>query len=231
MINGKIKAMGLWGAACVLIATGGCSLGMPDYSYIDGYTEVANAQKLYAELDSGHFYMQDNTSGEKTGEFTFKYREDGQLMYMYMASDEEGLYLEFHNGSEINLKRTGRKDWSFVSRGDEDYYSYSRENKHPFTTEGVISMNAFAVTDSLAEKDGEGEKISFKYNVAAFEGSFEGMGSLRSFESTVWINGEGYCYRLDQKGVFEKDGGENVYDYSMFIDEMNEVEKVERVEY
>lgn len=230
MINRKTKVMGICGVFAVLMLMEGCSLGMADYSHIEGYAQVSKAQKLYSELDSGHFYMQNNTTKEKTGEFTFKYREDGQLAYMYMAADEDGMYLEFHNGSEINLRQNGDKEWSFIAQGDEKYYSYSKENKHPFTTEGVISMNAFAVTDSLAEKDGDGEKIQFKYNVAAFAESFEGMGIIKSFESTVWINSEGYCRRLDQKGVFQKDGKENIYDYSMFIDEMNEVEKVERVE-
>ena len=230
MIKTKAWVKGVLGAAALSSVISGCSFGAVDYSYIEGYDQVVNAQRLYAELDSGHFFMQNNTTEEKTGEFTFKYREDGQLAYMYMAADENGIYLEFHNGSEINLKENGAEEWSFIAQGDEKYYSYSRENKHPFTTEGVISMNAFAVTDSLAEKDGDGEKIQFKYNVAAFAESFEGMGTIKSFESTVWINGEGYCWRLDQKGVFQKDGKENVYDYSMFIDEMNEVEKVERVE-
>lgn len=230
MIKGRVWPIGLFGTVVVPLFMAGCSFGGTDYSHIEGYAEVVRAQKLYSELDSGHFYVQNNTTEEKTCEFTFKYREDGQLTYMYMASDEEGLYLEFHNGSEINLKQNGQEEWSFVPQGDENYYSYSKENKHPFTTEGVISMNAYAVMEGTAEKDGDGEKIRFQYNAEAFADSFEGMGNIKSFESTVWLNEEGYCWRLDQKGVFEKDGGENVYDYSMFIDEMNEVEKVERTE-
>lgn len=231
MFKEKIKVLGLCGAVIASAAAGGCSLPGTDYSRIEGYAQAARAQKLYSELESCHFYMQNNATSEKTVEFTFKYRADGQLEYMYTASDEEGLYLEYHNGSELNRREVGQKEWSFISRGSDNYYSYSKENKHPFTTEGVISVNAYAVTDSSAEKDGDGEKISFKYDAAAFEGSFEGMGKIKSFESTVWINSEGYCYRLDQKGVFEKDGEENVYDYSMFIDMMNAVDRVERVEH
>lgn len=230
MFKRKVKVVGIWAAVAASVIMGGCSFGAADYSHIEGYAQVEKAQKLYSELDSGHFYMQDNATGKKTGEFTFKYREDGHLMYMYMASDESGLYSEFHNGSEINRKEGEGGKWSFIAQGDENYFFYSRDNKHPYACEGVISMNAFAITDSSVEKEGEGEKISFKYDPAALAGAFEGMGTLKSFESTIWLNDEGYCRRLDQKGVFDKDGGEIAYDYSMFIDMMNEVEKVERVD-
>lgn len=230
MLKRKVKILGICAAFAASAIMGGCSFGAADYSHIEGYEQVAKAQRLYSELDSGHFYMQNNATGEKTCEFTFKYREDGHLAYMYTASDESGLFSEFHNGSEINRKEGEEGDWSFIAQGSDDYYFYSRDNKHPYASEGVISMNAYAVTNGAVEKDGDGEKISFKYDPSALSGAFEGLGTLKSFESTIWLNGEGCCRRLDQKGVFDKDGEENVYDYSMFIDMMNSVEKVERSE-
>lgn len=227
MAKEKIRAIGSGAAAAALALLAGCSLTGGDYSRFEGYTQVSNAQKLYAELDSGHFYMQNNATGEKTVEFTFKYREDGQLTYMYTAADDDRAYSEYHNGSEINRKQEGQ-EWSFLAQGDEEYYSYSKENKHPYTTEGVISMNGFAVTDSTVERVEGGEKVSFKYDVGYLSGSFADMGTLKSFESSVWLNEEGYCRRIDQMGIFDNDG-EKIYDYSMFIDMMNEVEEVERV--
>lgn len=215
------------GAVILVLVSASCNISS-DYSGITGYEQVSKAQKLYAELESGHFYMQNNDTGEKTEEFTFRYREDGQLSYMYAANDGSGTYLEFHNGSEINTKTDKDADWSFISQGNENYYSYSKDNKHPYTTEGVISMNAFAVTEGKAEELSEGgEKISFSYNPSLLASAFSEIGKLESFTSAVWINEEGYCYRLDQVGKF--DGGK-VMDYSMFIDSMNEVEKVERTD-
>lgn len=206
----------------------GCLPGNADYSNIIGYPEVAEAKKLYEELDSGHFYMIDNTSGRITEEFTFKYRDDGQLTYLYKGTDGDNVYFEYHNGSEINYKKSVADEWKFVSKGDPDYYSYSRKDKHPYTVSGVISVNAYAVTESdVQDTENGGKKVSFKYNAEYLASSLSELGELKSFESSVWLNKDGYCYRLDQKGIFEKDG-EFISDFSMYIDMMNEVESVER---
>ena len=50
------------------------------------------------------------------------------------------------------------------------------------------------------------------------------LGELKRFECSIWLDKNGYCYRLDQKGVFDNVGEESVSDYSMFIDKMNEIE-------
>lgn len=200
------------------------------YKSIEGYSDVKNAKKLYTDLDSGHFYMQDNSDGRVTEEFTFKYRADGRLTYSYMGSDGDSIYYEFHNGSEINHKNKGDSDWQFEAQGSENYYVYDRKNRHPYTDEGVISMNAYAVTDSTLEEVNGGKKITFYYNPDQFKESLSMLGELKSFECTVWLDSGGYCYRLDQKGVFDNDGTEEVSDYSMFIDGMNEIEEVVRPE-
>lgn len=207
---------------------GACSFGENSYKDIEGYDDVQRAKKLYTELDSGHFYMQDNSTGKVTEEFTFRYREDGNLTYIYMGTERETIYYEFHNGSEINYKTNSDAEWSFTEQGNEKYFVYDRENRHPYTNEGVISMNAYAVTDSKVEKSADGKKITFYYNAELLADQLAELGEIQSFESSVWLDGDGYCYRLDQKGVFEKDGAEEVSDFSMFIDSMNELGELKR---
>jgi len=200
------------------------------YKSIEGYSDVKNAKKLYTELDSGHFYMQDNASGLVTMEFIFKYREDGKLTYFYMGSEEDTVYYEFHNGSELDHKNKGDSEWSFEAQGSENYYVYDRKNRHPYTDEGVISMNAYAVKESSVQETDAGKKITFYYNAEEFKDSLSMLGELKSFESTIWLNDDGYCCRLDQKGVFDNEGVEEISDYSMFIDSMNEIDEVKRPE-
>lgn len=227
IINKLLKSTAAAISVCLL---GGCTFGSASYKDIQGYAEVTRAKKLYAELDSGHMYMQDNSSGEITEEFTFKYRDDGFLTYVYMGTDGEQVRYEFHNGSEINYKNRGDTEWSFLQQGSEDYYVYDKKNKHPYTNEGVISMNAYAVKNSTVEDINGGKKISLEYDETQFAESLAGLGELQSFDSVIWLNDEGYCYRLDQKGVFLNDGEKSVSDYSMFIDSMNEVKELIRPE-
>lgn len=219
------------GIAVLLLlgAAAGCYFGEADYSSIEGYTEAANAKTLYAQLDSGHFYMQDNATGNITEEFSFLYRPDGNLMYSYKGNDGNTERWEFHNGSEINYRENGDTEWKFIDQTSEDYFVFTRTNLHPYTAEGLISVSAYAISDSKVEEDGSGGlKITFYYDAAQLEYLLSDIGKLDSFESVLWLNEEGYCYRLDQKAVF--DGGEQVSDYSMHIDSMNELTELKRPE-
>lgn len=212
----------------VLLAAAGCAFGDSAYMNILGYPEAANAKTLYAQLDSGHIRVVDNSTGEVTEEFTFMYRPDGNLMYSYMGSDGDEIYYEFHNGSEINYHSDADTEWSYMDQSDEQYFVYTRTSQHPYTAEGMISVNAYAITDSKAEPEGDGWRITFYYNAHQLADPLAEVGKLDSFESTLWINGDGYCYRLDQLAVF--DGGETVSDFSMYIDSMNEVKELVRPE-
>lgn len=222
----KLSALSALGALMLLLLSA-CFPGLGGdsaYKNIEGYSEVTQAKKLYAALDSGHFYMQDNSDGEITSEFLFKYRDDGKLTYFYMSAEDGETAYEYHNGSEINRKNKGNPQWEFIAQGGEDYYVYDRKNPHPYTEEGVISMNAYAVTDSAVEETDSGKKITFYYNAEEFKEAMAELGELKSFECSLWLDENGYCYRLDQKGVFDNGGDESVSDFSMFIDQMNGIE-------
>lgn len=196
-----------------------------NYSNIEGYSDVNNAKKLYADLNSGHFYMQDNATGQKTEEFTFMYNSNGNLAYSHTATDGDDIFYEYCNGAELSYKHKNDEEWTMITYGDDDFQVYTKDKKHPYTDGGVISVNAYAITDSLVEKNDEGQKITFTYDPKALADSLSQLGELKSFESTLWLNNEGYCYRLDQKAVFEKNG-EQISDYSLFIDNMNSITEI-----
>ena len=216
------------GALFILLAAAGCSFGDAAYYNIEGYLEAANAKTLYAQLNSGHIRVVDNSNGDVTEEFTFLYRSDGNLMYSYRGSDGDEIYYEFHNGSEINYRSGGDTEWSYMEPSDEQYFVYTKTNQHPYTAEGMISVNAYAITESEVESGDGGMRVTFRYDASQLAASLAEVGALDSFESTLWLNEEGYCYRLDQKAVF--DGGTSVSDYSMYIDSMNELTELVRPE-
>lgn len=204
-----------------------CGCMNNSYNSIEGYSEVNNAKKLYTGLDSGHFYMQNNTTGQKTEEFTFMYNYSGNLVYSHIATDGEDIYYEYCNGAELSYKHKNDGSWTLRTYGDDDFIIYTRKNKHPYTDEGVISVNAYAISGSVVETSGEGKKVTFTYNPSALAESLAELGELKSFESTLWLNNEGYCCRLDQRAVFEN-GGESVSDYSLFIDNMNGISEISK---
>lgn len=220
MLKKTVKGMT---ALLLLAAVTGCSVSS-DYYGIAGSAEAAKAKILYSQLDSGRIRVVDNHTGENTEEFTFMYRSDGHLMYSYAVSDGDTIRCEFHNGDEVSYCKDGGDEWEIIDPSSEDYFVYTRTNRHPLTAESVIAVNAYAVADSKLEENGDGLKITFYYNASLLADSLLEIGSLDSFESVLWLDGEGYCYRLDQLAVF--DGGETVSDLSMFIDSMNEIDEL-----
>ncbi len=200
-----------------------------NYSNIEGYSDVNNAKKLYAELNSGHFYMQDNASGQKTEEFAFMYNSNGNLAYSHTATDGDDIYYEYCNGAELSYKHKKDAEWTLLTYGDDDFQVYTKDKKHPYTDGGVISVNAYAIVSGSVEENDDGKKITFIYNPNALADSLSQLGELKSFESTFWLNSEGYCYRMDQKAVFENNG-EQISDYSLFIDNMNSVTEIDKPE-
>lgn len=200
-----------------------------NYSNIEGYSYVSEAKELYSGLSSAHFYIRDNTSGQITEDFTFMYNAGGSLAYSHTATDGEDVYYEYCNGAELSAKHGKDGNWTLFTYGDEEFHSYTREKKHPYTDGSVISVNAYAITGSAAEETDGGRKISFSYDPKALAGSLSELGELKSFESTIWLNNEGYCFRLDQKAVFENNG-EQISDYSLFIENMNDVTEIVKPE-
>lgn len=223
-----VKKLSILLAACFTF----CGCMNNSYSNIEGYPDVSNAKKLFSELDSGHFYMQDNTTGQKTEEFTFMYSQNGNLIYSHTATDGDDVYYEYCNGAELSYKHKNDKEWSLLTYGDDEFIIYTRKNKHPYTDGGVISVNAYAITNSAVEENSDGKKVTFFYAPAALADSLLSLGDLKSFESSLWLNHDGYCYRLDQKAVFKNaDGdGESIRDYSLFIDNMNSVGEISKPE-
>ncbi|MBD5080673.1 MAG: hypothetical protein HDT44_02790 [Ruminococcaceae bacterium] len=221
-----IKTLSILLAACFTF----CGCMNNNYNNIEGYPDVSNAKKLFSELDSGHFYMQDNTTGQKTEEFTFMYNQNGNLVYSHTATDGDDVYYEYCNGAELSYKHKNDKEWSLLTYGDDEFTIYTRKNKHPYTDGGVISVNAYAITDSTVTENANGKKITFIYAPSALAASLMSLGDLKSFESSLWLNNDGYCYRLDQRAVFKGEEEESVRDYSLFIDSMNSVEEISKPE-
>lgn len=211
---------------------GGCSMFGADYSNIAAYDKIEAARDLYTALDSGRLTIVDNSSGEITQDFIFKYEED-VLTYSYVVVDENEIYYEYHNGSEINYTTDHDAAWTALDATSEQYYVKTKTDKHPLTDRTAISINADSiVSGTVTEKADGGFTVTYDYDVeklASYATVLESVGALTGFTTSLEIDGEGYCTALTQTGTFvDTDGNELAVDYTMTITEMNEVAKVTR---
>lgn len=213
-----------------LLAMGGCSV--KDYSKITAYDRVEKARENYAALDSGRLTIIDNSTGNITQDFIFKYEGD-TLTYSYIVVDENETYYEYHNGSEINYTTDKSEAWTAISAGNEKYYVKTKTDKHPLTDRTAISINPDSiVSGQAADHEDGGFEVTYSYDIeklASYATALESVGKLTDFHTRLDINAEGYCTALTQTGTFLNDFGEEVsVDYTMTVTEMNSVEKITR---
>ena len=213
--------------AAIVIAVCGCS---KSYDHIAGYDVVSKAKQLYASLNSAHVKIKDNNANLITQDFLYKYNGD-TLVYCYIGTDGEKTYYEYNNGSELNYTDSTMTQWNFYDMSAPEFYSYSRSQPHPMASQTAISINADSIVDGGVADNPDGSKlITYHYDAAqlnSYASSLSTVGTLVEFTTTLCINPDGYCTELSQLAILEVDGKQTSVDYTMTIDEMNKVEKVE----
>lgn len=219
-------------AAALLLCVGvlsGCSEG----SKFEGCDEINAAKTLYENVNSGHVKVVDNITGLITQDFTFMYDDSDVLVYSYRGTDGEIIFYEYGNGSEINYCYAGDNEWSVITQGSEDFYNYTRTNKHAFTSQSVISLNESSIIGTKAEPTEDGGKIvTVEYDVARLNqnagSQMDAIGSFADFKAEITLNSEGYVTVMHQWG--EVVGGDsNVdLDYTTSFTELNGVSEVTR---
>ncbi len=209
----------------VCLCLSGCA---KEISYT-GKAEIEKARSLHTGLESARITMTDNISGEVIQEIEYLFV--GEVMtYMYTGRDGETTYHEYNNGTELNfITLPEQTEWSFFSKGDENYYSYSKASRHYFADgEQLFSVYPTAISTVTAVDENEGGKhYSYTYSTAALKDyeAFKGMDDITSFNMSYVLDSDGYCTEFTN--MYTMDGVD--YSYTVEISRMNEIEKVERV--
>lgn len=203
----------------------GCA-GTADYT---GRSDIEKARKLHSGLEGAKITMTDNTTSEIIQEISYVFV--GEVMtYMYHGEQDGKSYYEFNNGTELDyITLPDETEWSFCSRGDENYYSYSRTAPHYFADGKQLFAtysNAISTATSVSEDDGD-TVYTYTYNGGGLAdyNLFEGT-APSDFIMSYRLNEDGYCTEF--RNMYTLDGTR--YDYTVTISEMNAIEKVERTE-
>lgn len=227
-ISKKIIATG---AALLMSAAlfTGCAGG----SKFDGCDEINAAKKLYENVDSGHVTVVDNITGLITQDFTFMYDDSDVLNYSYRGTDGDVIFYEYGNGSEINYCYATDNQWSVIIQGSDEFYNYTRTNRHAFTSQSVISLNESSITGTTVKDNSDGGKtVTVQYDVAKLNtnsgSQMDAIGSFANFNAEITLNGDGYVVELHQWGEVVGDGANTDLDYTTTFTELNQVTEVTR---
>jgi hypothetical protein len=180
---------------CIAVLSG-CSVP----GNYEGKDLVDRAKKLHTELEAAHITITDEISGVVVQEITYRFAGD-VMQYMYIGRDAETgeEYYEFNNGTELDTWRTGDTAWSFVAKGSEGYYNYSRAKRHYFA-DGELLLNDYASavkTAKIRSEVGEAKRVIVSYDDSKISQN-EQMTGVTDYcqEYLLSVHREGVCSGL-----------------------------------
>lgn len=202
----------LLAALFFLLFCAGCASA--DY---DGRVELERARALHTARDGATVTMTDDRTGEVVQKLDYLFV--GEVMtYMYMGAQDGTRYYEFNNGTELNtVTLPDETEWSFLAKGSEGYYSYSKASRH-YYADGV---RLFAVYEAAVDGTERSENtIRFSYDEAKLSeyAAFAEMGELSDFSMSYTFDEAGYCTEFTN--AYTMDG--TAYSYTVTIEGRDE---------
>lgn len=215
-------------AGAILVALCGCSFQPIEY---DGKEELEKARSLHTALESATVTLTGGTDGDNEYVQQISYRFEGDVMqYIFHASGkddngESAEYYEFNNGTEIDfVTLPDDTEWQYYAKGDENFYSYTRSNRH-YYADGTQLFSIFEKAISSTERDGN--TITFLYDDYQLTNydAFYGM-DISDFAMIYTFDDNGQCVEFANRYTLD---GEEYY-YNVAITEMNSVNEIVRPE-
>lgn len=203
-----------------------------NYNY-DGKELVDKAAALHTELESADISVFDDESGNLVQKITYRFVGD-VMQYMYAGYDAESgkTYLEYNNGTELNSKTLpDDSEWAFSTKGDENYYNYSRISRHYFA-DGAQLFNDYeaAVSETfvLHKEDGTTE-LAIEYDLTKLSqySTLAAYGNFSEFREIYSFDENGRCRMFSD--VYTAEDGKR-YSYTIKISPRDEKIPIERTE-
>lgn len=183
----------------------------------DGRAEIERARELHTGRAGASVTMTDDRTGEVVQKLDYLFV--GEVMtYMYMGAAEGTRYYEFNNGTELNtVTLPDETQWSFIAKGSEGYYSYSKASRHYYAD----GARLFAVYEAAIDGTERMENtIRFSYDEAKLSeyAAFAEMGEISDFSMSYTFDEAGYCTEFTN--AYTMDG--TAYSYTVTIEGRDE---------
>lgn len=211
----------------IVYALCGCS----NTANYEGKDLVDKAAAMHTEKESATLVVMDNLTGKSVQRIEYRFVGD-VMQYMYMGELEGKTYYEFNNGTELNyITIPDETEWSFTSKGKEDFYNYSRMSRHYFADgaqlfndyEGAVKeakLNRFYDVDIL--------KLTYDLDKLGQYSALSQQGKFSDFIVEFNLDHEtGECKRIRTKYTLEN--GEKS-DYTVIFLPREATEEIIRTE-
>lgn len=202
----------------IMVCLALCGCAKKEY-YYEGKELIDKAKENHTAFEGAWITVNDYIS--HTDVQSIEYQFQGEVMtYMYSAHIDGKDYYEYNNGTELNyITLPDETEWSFIAKGTEGYYTYSKASRHYFADgEQLFADYEAAVSGSEIKETDTQTMLTLSYDLEKLKqySAFAEYDGLTDFSVLFSIDkSSGNCLRYDTKYTLS-DGTEEHYIMNIF---------------
>ena len=109
---------------------------------------IEKARQEYAKLDSATVVVTDVDTGETSQTFSFNYKDNGDMVYLYDGVLQGEQYIEYNDAETLYIKKDG--EITATNKNDKDFKKFTKDDPHPDATEELILFTRDYIEEMIA---------------------------------------------------------------------------------
>jgi len=183
---------------------------------------IENARKSYEKLNSATVVVTDLDSGELLQTFSFNYKENGDMVYLYEGILGDEKYIEYNNAEALFTKKNG--EITKQDKNSRDFKKFTKKEPHPDATGDLILFTKSYVQEAKITNTESGKVLVHKYNTSKLQKLAESVGKIEDFIVTYNFDNEGNLMNFIETTVLENDSKS----FKIEITEKNQIVSIEK---
>ncbi len=195
---------------------------------IVGEELVNKAREDYGKLDSAAVVITDMKTGEVTQTFSFNYKDDGTMVYLYNGYIDGKPYIEYNDGESLYIKNNGEITTS--NSKSRDFKKFTRKKPHPDASKEFILLVKDSIDEASSKITESGKQITYVYNADKFRKVYRQLGEIKAFSVIYNFDKDGKFLNFIDTCVIEENGNDVEKAFKVEITEKNQILRIDKPE-
>ncbi len=189
---------------------------------------VNKAREDYAKLDSAAVVITDMKSGDITQTFSFNYKDDGTMVYLYNGYIDGKPYIEYNDGESLYIENNGKITTS--NNKSRDFKKFTRKKPHPDASEEFMLLVKDSIDEASTKITESGKQVTYIYNAKKFRKVNRQLGNVKAFSIVYNFNKDGNLINFIDICIIEEDGKDIEKAFKIEITEKNQILRIDKPE-
>lgn len=189
---------------------------------------VNKAREDYVKLDSAAVVITDMKTEEVTQTFSFNYKDDGTMVYLYNGYIDGKPYIEYNDGESLYIENNGQITTS--NSKSRDFKKFTRKKPHPDASEEFMLLVKDSIDESSTKITESGKQVTYIYNAKKFRKVNSQLGNVKAFSIVYNFDKDGDFINFIDICVIEEDGKDVEKAFKVEITEKNQILRIDKPE-